>query len=235
MGRAFEYRKQRKFARWGKMARTFTRLGKEIVIAAKAGGPHPESNPRLRAIIQNAKAENMPKDNIDRAIKRAISIDQADYKEVILEGYAPHGVALLIETATDNNTRTVGNVRSYFNKFNGSLGTQGSVEFMFEHKCFFRIKNNDYDLEELELELIDDGSDEIYAEEDGVMIWAPFSAYGTLQATLEGKGYEVLSSGFDRIPQDVKELTPEQQADVDKLLERLDDDDDVQNVYHNMA
>ncbi|MDP4184827.1 MAG: YebC/PmpR family DNA-binding transcriptional regulator [Bacteroidota bacterium] len=235
MGRAFEYRKERKFARWNKMAKTFTRLGKEIVIAVKAGGPHPETNPRLRALVQNAKAANMPKDNVERAIKRAVSKDQADYKEVVLEGYAPYGIALLIEAATDNNTRTVGNVRSYFNKFNGSLGTQGSVEFMFEHKCFFKIKNEELDQEELELELIDYGADEIYADEDGLMIWAPFNNYGVLQSALEEKGFEVLSSGFDRIPQDVKELTPEQQVDVEKLLERLDEDDDVQNVYHNMA
>ena len=163
MGRAFEFRKERKMKRWGNMARVFTRLGKEITIAAKAGGTDPDTNPKLRSLIQTAKSENMPKDNIDRAIKRAVEKDHADYKEVVYEGYGPHGIAFLIETATDNTTRTVANVRSYFNKFGGSLGTSGSVDFMFERKCVFKVKSEkEVDLEELELEMIDFGADEIF-------------------------------------------------------------------------
>lgn len=216
------------------MSKTFTRLGKEIVIAVKEGGPDPESNSKLRAIIQNCKTANMPKDNIERAIKRASSKDQADYKEVVFEGYAPHGVAVLIETATDNNTRTVANVRSYFNKTNGSLGTSGSVEFLFEHKCYFKIATEDNDIEELELELIDYGVDEIFEEDDTIMVYAPFSEYGQLQKIVEEKGLNVLSSGFDRLPLDTKKLSPEQEQEVEKLLEKLEEDEDVQNVYHNM-
>jgi YebC/PmpR family DNA-binding regulatory protein len=235
MGRAFEFRKERKFKRWAKMSKTFTRLGKEIVIAVKEGGPDPETNSKLRAVIQNCKAENMPKDNIERAIKRASSKDQEDYKEVVFEGYAPHGVAILIETATDNNTRTVANVRSYFNKCNGSLGVSGSVDFMFEHKCFFKIAKGDNDLEELELELIDHGADEIFEEDDSIMIYAAFSDFGGLQKAIEDRNLEVISSGFERIPMDTKKLQPEQEAEVEKLLEKLEEDDDVQNVFHNMA
>ncbi|MCA1762442.1 MAG: YebC/PmpR family DNA-binding transcriptional regulator, partial [Flavobacteriales bacterium] len=176
MGRAFEFRKERKMKRWAKMSKQFTRLGKDIVMAVKEGGSDPESNSKLRAVIQNCKAVNMPKDNIERAIKRASDKDQEDYKEVVFEGYAPHGIAVLIETATDNNTRTVANVRSYFNKCNGSMGTSGSVEFLFEHKCYFKIAKGENDLEELELELIDFGADEIFEEEDDtIMIYAPFS------------------------------------------------------------
>ncbi|GET28717.1 YebC/PmpR family DNA-binding transcriptional regulator [Prolixibacter sp. SD074] len=167
MGRAFEYRKARKLKRWGTMAKTFTKLGKEIAIAVKANGPEPAANSRLRALIQNAKAANMPKDNVERAIKRAISKDQADYKELVYEGYGPYGIAVLVETATDNPTRTVANVRSYFNKCNGSLGTSGSVDFMFGHKCNFKVKGKEgLDLEELELELIDFGVQEIFAEDE---------------------------------------------------------------------
>ncbi len=235
MGRAFEFRKERKMKRWSKMSKTFTRLGKDIVIAVKEGGPDPESNSKLRAVIQNCKAANMPKDNVERAIKRASSKDQEDYKEVVFEGYGPHGIAILIETATDNNTRTVANVRSYFNKHNGSLGTSGSVEFLFDHKCFFKIAKAEEDLEELELDLIDFGADEIFEDEEGVMIYAPFADYGKLQKGIEEKNLEVINSGFERIPMDSKKLSAEQEAEVDKLLEKLEDDDDVQNVYHNMA
>ncbi len=235
MGRAFEFRKERKMKRWSKMSKTFTRLGKDIVIAVKEGGPDPDSNSKLRAVIQNCKAANMPKDNVERAIKRASSKDQEDYKEVVFEGYAPHGIAVLIETATDNNTRTVANVRSYFNKCNGSLGTSGSVEFMFEHKCSFTIAKGDNDLEELELSLIDFGADEIFEEEDNILIYAPFSDFGSLQKGIEELGLEVISSSFERIPMDTKKLNEEQEADVDKLIEKLEDDDDVQNVFHNMG
>lgn len=235
MGRAFEFRKERKMKRWAKMSKQFTRLGKDIVMAVKEGGPDPEANSKLRAVIQNCKAVNMPKDNIERAIKRASDKDQEDYKEVVFEGYAPHGIAVLIETATDNNTRTVANVRSYFNKCNGSMGTSGSVEFMFEHKCFFKIAKGENDLEELELELIDFGADEIFEEDDDtIMIYAPFSDFGNLQKGIEDLNIEVINSGFDRIPMDTKKLTEEQEADVEKLIEKLEDDDDVQNVFHNM-
>jgi len=235
MGRAFEFRKARKFKRWDKMAKAFTRIGKDIVIAIKEGGPDPVTNSRLRAVIQNAKAVNMPKDNVERAIKRATSKDQKDYKELVYEGYAPHGIAVFVETATDNHNRTVANVRSYFNKTNGSLGTAGSVEFMFEHKCHFKIENTGQDIEELELEVIDLGVDEVFEDEDGIMLYGAFSDFGRIQSYLEDNNVTVISSGFERIPMDTKELTEEEVADVDKLLEKLEEDDDVQNVYHNMA
>ena len=210
MGRAFEFRKARKFKRWGNMARVFTKLGKEITIAAKQGGPEPENNPRLRVLMQTAKKENMPKDNVERAIKRAVSKDFTDYKEMNYEGYGPFGIAIFVETATDNTTRTVANVRSYFNKNGGSLGTSGSLEFLFEHKCVFHIAKKDgMSLEDLELELIDYGVD-------------------------EENGYEITSSEFVRIPNDVKEVTPEQRESIEKLIEKLEEDEDVQNVFHNM-
>jgi YebC/PmpR family DNA-binding regulatory protein len=236
MGRAFEYRKERKMKRWGNMSRVFTRLGKELTIAAKSGGPDPENNPRLRAIIQTARAENMPKENIERAIKRAVEKDQNDYKEVVYEGYGPHGVAFLIETATDNPTRTVANIRSYFNKHNGSLGTSGSVEFMFERKCVFKIKNTDrLDVESLELELIDYGSDDVFADGEEVMIYGAFEAFGAIQKYIEEQGLELISGGFERIPVgELKEVTPSQKAELEKLIDKFDDDDDVQNVYHTM-
>lgn len=217
------------------MARTFTRIGKDIVIAVKAGGSDPDTNARLRAVMQNAKAANMPKDNVERAIKRATDKDQGDYKEVLFEGYAPHGVAVLVETASDNNNRTVANVRSYFNKCNGTLGTSGSVEFMFDHTCNFRLSKDGLDAEELELELIDYGAEEVFEDEDGLMVYGGFADFGALQKYFEENNIEILSSGFDRIPQTTKELTEEQQEDVNKLLEKLEDDDDVQNVFHTMA
>jgi len=235
MGRAFEFRKARKMKRWSAMAKTFTRIGKDIVIAVKEGGPNPEANARLRAVMQNAKAANMPKENVERAIKKASDKDTANYKEVLFEGYAPHGIAVLIETATDNNNRTVANIRSYFNKCNGTLGTQGSVEFMFDHTCNFRIPAAGQDVEELELEMIDFGVEEIFADdEDGIVMYAPFESFGAIQKELENRGLEILSSGFDRIPQITKELTEEQVADVEKLLEKIEEDDDVMNVYHTM-
>jgi len=243
MGRAFEFRKARKMKRWSAMSKAFTRIGKDIVMAVKEGGPDPDSNSRLRAVIQNAKSINMPKDNIERAIKRASDKNQGDYKEVVFEGYAPHGIAVLVETATDNNTRTVANVRSYFNKCDGSLGTSGSVVFMFDHTCNFKVKSDGLDLEELELELIDFGVEEVFEdiEEDAdgneltcVMIYAPFESFGKIQAYLENNNIEILSSGFERIPQVTKKIDAEAAADVEKLLEKLEEDDDVQNVYHTM-
>ncbi|SDS52150.1 DNA-binding regulatory protein, YebC/PmpR family [Gillisia sp. Hel1_33_143] len=234
MGRAFEFRKARKMKRWSAMAKAFTRIGKDIVMAVKEGGPDPDSNSRLRAVIQNAKSVNMPKDNIERAIKRASDKSQGDYKIVLFEGYAPHGIAVLVETATDNNNRTVANVRMHFSKSDGNLGTSGSVEFMFDHTCNFRINGEGLDPEELELELIDFGAEEVFEDEDGIMIYAPFESFGTLQKELESRDLEILSSGFERIPQVTKKLTAEEAADVEKLLERLEEDDDVQNVYHTM-
>jgi YebC/PmpR family DNA-binding regulatory protein len=234
MGRAFEFRKARKMKRWSAMSKAFTRIGKDIVIAVKEGGPDPENNSRLRAVIQNAKAVNMPKDNIERAIKRASDKNQEDYKEVLFEGYGPHGIAILVETATDNNTRTVANVRSYFNKCNGNLGTSGSVVFMFDHSCNFRIKADGLDPEELELELIDFGAEEVFVDDDGLLIYAPFQCFGAIQSELETRGIEILSSGFERIPQTTKALSSEQAAEVEKLLEKLDEDDEVQQVYHTM-
>ncbi len=234
MGRAFEFRKGRKMKRWSAMAKAFTRIGKDIVMAVKEGGPNPESNSRLRAVMQNAKSANMPKENVERAIKKATDKDTANYKEVLFEGYAPHGIALLIETATDNNNRTVANIRSYFNKCNGTMGTQGSVEFMFDHTCNFRIAKGELDPEELELELIDFGAEEVFEDEDGILIYAPFGSFGAIQKELENRNIEILSSGFERIPQVLKKLTPEQVADVEKLLEKIEEDDDVQNVYHTM-
>ena len=234
MGRAFEFRKARKMKRWSAMAKAFTRIGKDIVIAVKEGGPDPDSNSRLRAVIQNAKSVNMPKDNIERAIKRASDKDQGDYKEVLFEGYAPHGIAILVETATDNNNRTVANIRSYFNKCDGNLGTSGSVEFMFDHTCNFRINSEGLDPEELELEFIDFGAEEVFQDDDGILIYAPFESFGTIQKELESRNIEILSSGFERMPQVTKKLTPQQVADVEKLLEKIEEDDDVQNVYHSM-
>lgn len=185
MGRAFEFRKARKMKRWSAMAKTFTRIGKDIVMAVKEGGPNPETNSRLRAVMQNAKAANMPKDNVERAIKKATDKDTANYKEALFEGYAAHGIAILIETASDNNNRTVANIRSYFNKCNGTLGTSGSVEFMFDHTCNFRIASEGIDPEELELEMIDFGAEEVFADEDGIIIYAPFESFGAMQKNLK--------------------------------------------------
>ena len=234
MGRAFEFRKARKMKRWSAMSKAFTRIGKDIVMAVKEGGPDPENNSRLRAVIQNAKAVNMPKDNVERAIKRASDKSQGDYKEVLFEGYAPNGIAVLVETATDNNTRTVANVRSYFNKCNGNLGTSGSVVFMFDHTCNFRINAEGLDAEEIELEFIDFGAEEVFVDEDGILIYAPFESFGAIQSELEKRQIEILSSGFERIPQSTKKLDSAQVLEVEKLLEKLEEDDDVQNVYHSM-
>ena len=235
MGRAFEYRKARKLKRWGNMSRTFTKIGKEITIAIKAGGPDPNGNPRLRALMQNAKAANMPKDNVERAIKKATDKDAGDFKELVYEGYGPYGIAIVIETATDNHTRTVANIRSYFNKAGGSLGTTGSLSFLFEHKCVFHIKPKEgISLEDLELELIDYGVDEVEADDDEVVLYGSFESYNDIQKYLEDNGFEIISSEFVRIPNDVKELDAEQRASIEKLLERIEEDEDVQNVFHNM-
>ncbi|MDA9329130.1 YebC/PmpR family DNA-binding transcriptional regulator [Flavobacteriales bacterium] len=235
MGRAFEFRKARKFKRWGAMAKTFTRIGKDIVMAVKEGGADPESNSRLRAVIQNAKAANMPKDNVERAIKKASDKDTADYKPVNFEGYGPHGIAVFVETATNNNQRSVANVRSYFTRNGGSLGTQGSLEFLFTHQCNFNISSEGRDVEELELELIDFGAEELFVDEDKIVIYGEFQNFGGIQGQLEELGIEILSSGFERIPHETKVLTDEQVEEVEKLLGKFDEDDDVQNVYHNMG
>ena len=235
MGRAFEYRKARKMKRWGNMSRTFTKIGKEITIAVKASGPDPDGNPRLRALMQNAKAANMPKENVERAIKKATDKDSGDYKEIIYEGYGPFGIAIVVETATDNHTRTVANVRSYFNKAGGSLGTSGSLSFLFEHKCVFHIKPKDgVSIEDLELELIDYGVDELEADEEEIVLYGAFESNSEIQKYLEENGFEIVSSEFERIPNDVKEVDAEQRAAIEKLIERLEDDEDVQNVFHNM-
>lgn len=235
MGRAFEYRKARKLKRWGNMSRTFTRIGKEITIAAKAGGPDPSTNPRLRALMQNAKAANMPKDTVERAIKKSTDKDAGDYKEIVYEGYGPFGIAIVVEAATDNNTRTVANVRSYFTKHGGTLGTQGSLSFMFEHKCVFKIKPQDgVSAEDLELELIDCGVDEVVADEEEIILYGAFEEYSNIQKYLEDNNYEIISSEFERIPNDVKEVTEEQRVTLEKLLDKFEEDEDVQNVFHNM-
>ena len=242
MGRAFEFRKERKFKRWAGMAKTFSRITKDVIMAVKEGGDNPDSNYRLRLLYKNAKAANMPKENVERAIKKATSKDQADYKTIVYEGYAPHGIAVLVETATDNNIRTVANVRSYFNKLNGSFGTQGSVEFMFEHKCNCKISADGIDIEELEFALIDFGIEDVFAdteEKDGetlniIMVYGQFSEFGNISRGLEELGHEILESGFEYIPTITKEVSEEQVAEVEKLIEKLEEDDDVQNVYTTM-
>lgn len=235
MGRAFEYRKARKMKRWGNMARVFTKLGKEIAIAVKSGGGDPHTNTRLRVLIQNAKAENMPKENVERAIKRALSKDTDNYTEMVYEGYGPFGVAILVETATDNTNRTVANVRSYFNKASGSLGTSGCLDFIFDRKCVFKIAAKEgLDVEELELELIDYGCDEIFAEENEIVIYGTFESYGAIQKYLEENSLEIISGEFERIATDYKDVTDEQRASIDKLIEKFEDDEDVTNVFTNM-
>jgi len=239
MGRAFEYRKATKLKRWGNMARVFTKLGKQITIAAREGGPDPDMNPRLRVLVQQAKKENMPKENVERAIKKAVSKEEADnYKEVIYEGYAPNGIAVMIETATDNPTRTVASIRSYFNRYGGSLGTSGSVQFMFDHKCLFRIApKSNLSIDDLELELIDYGVDEVIQdeEENNIVLYGDFQNYSSIQKYLEENNFEIFSAEFEWIPKETKELNDEQKAQVLKLIEKIEDDEDVQNVFHNMA
>jgi len=236
MGRAFEYRKATKMKRWGNMARVFTKLGKQITIAVLEGGPDPTTNPRLRMVIQTSKKENMPKENVDRAIKKAISRDESAYKEVVYEGYGPYGIAIVVETATDNPTRTVANVRSYFNRNGGSLGITGSLQFLFDHKCVFIITPKaGVSLEDLELELIDFGVDELVEDEESILLYGDFQFYSSIQKYLEENNFEILSAEFERIPNDMKELNEEQKAQVMKLLDKIEDDEDVQNVFHNMV
>lgn len=245
MGRAFEFRKERKLKRWGHMARVFTKLGKEITIAVKNGGPDVTGNPRLRALLAEARSESMPKENIERAIKKATDKTLGDFKEYTYEGYGPYGIAFLVEAATDNNTRTVANVRSYFNKCGGSLGTSGSVSFMFDHKCVFRIKEADgMDLEELELDMIDIGVEDLFEESEydqddnetkTVVIYGAYESYGAIQKYIEDNNFELISGGFERIPNvELKEVTAEQRATIDKLTDLLEDDDDVTHVYNTM-
>ena len=236
MGRAFEYRKARKMKRWGNMARTFTKIGKEISICVKASGPDPEANPRLRVLIQNARNANMPKDNVDRAIKKAVSKDFADYKDMVYEGYGPFGIAILIETQTDNTTRTVANVRSYLTRHGGSLGTSGSLSFIFDRKSVFKIVPKEgVDLEELELDIIDYGAEELEMDENEIVIYGQPEDFSRIQNYLEENGFEIVSAEFERFPNDIKDVTEEQRAAVDKLIEKIEDDEDVANVYHNMA
>ena len=238
MGRAFEYRKAAKLKRWGHMARTFTKLGKEIAIAVKAGGPEPENNPRLRAIIATCKRENMPKDNIARAIKNAVGKDTSDYKEVTYEGYGPHGVAVFVDTLTDNTTRTVGDVRSVFNKFDGNLGTTGSLSFLFDHKAVFTFKSKEgIEMDELILDLIDYGVEEDYDvddEEGEITIYGSPTSFGEIQKHLEENDFEITAAEFTYIPNDLNDVTEEERETIDKMVEKLEDFEDVQNVYTNM-
>ena len=238
MGRAFEYRKATKLKRWGHMAKTFTRLGKQIAIAVKAGGPDADTNPALRSVIATCKRENMPKDNIERAIKNAMGKDQSDYNEVTYEGYGPHGIAIFVDTLTDNTTRTVGDVRSVFNKFAGTLGTTCSRSFLCDHKCVFTFKKPaDLDMDELVLELIDVNAEDEYdedEEEGTITIYGDPKSYAMIQKFLEDKGFEDIGGEFTYIPNDLKDINDEQRATIDKMVEKLEDFDDVQNVYTNL-
>jgi YebC/PmpR family DNA-binding regulatory protein len=224
------------FKRWGNMSKTFTRISKEIIISVKANGPDPASNSRLRVLMQNAKAANMPKDTIERSIKKAVGKDQADIKEHIYEGYGPHGVAILVESATDNPVRTVSNVRSFFSRHGGSLATSGSVSFMFEHKCIFKVHGKEgLDLEELELDMIDAGAQEVFSENDNIIISGEFEDFGTIQKYLDEHHFDIISAEFEWIPTQPKEMAESEIADVEKLLAKFEDDDDVTNIFHNMV
>ena len=233
MGRAFEFRKARKMKRWGKMAVTFTRIGKEISIAVKEGGPDPENNSRLRMAIKNAKSENMPKDRVDAAIKKASDKDSSNYEEILYEGKGPFGLSLMIETATDNINRTVANIRAIFNRNNGELGTSGSQEFNFDRKCIFTINLKENDIEELELELIDFGLEEIEQVEDETLIYTAFTDFGNMQKGLEELDIEIVSVDIERIPHHTITLNDAQKDEVTLLIEKLEEDEDVQNVFHN--
>lgn len=235
MGRIFEKRKHKIFARMDKMAKAFSKIGKEIAMAVKDGGTDPNNNPRLRTAIQNGKGVNMPKDRIDAAINRAASKDAKGFTESVYEGYGPHGVAMMVETATDNPTRTVANLRMYFDRNGGALGKSGSVEFIFERKGVFNVPKANINLEELELDLIDFGAEEIQDNGDDVTIYTSFQDFGAMQKGLESKGIVATSSELQRIPTTTKELNEAQEEDVLKLIGVLEDDDDVQNVFHNLA
>ena len=235
MGRIFEVRKGAMFARWDKMAKDFTRIGKEIAIAVKASGPDPDNNPALRRCYLNAKACNMPKDRVEAAIKRAMGKDTSNYEEITYEGYAPHGVALMIETATDNPTRTVANARMHFTKGNGSLGTSGSVAYTFNRMGEFKIKNSGQNIEELELELIDYGLEEIGENSEGnIIIRTAYNEFGHMNKALEEKNIEVITAELTRIPVNTVELSEEGSNEVLKLVDKLEQDEDVQKVYHNL-
>lgn len=234
MGRIFEKRKHRMFARWAKTSKAFTKLGKEIAIAVKTAGPDPDSNPRLRMAIQTAKSLNMPKDRIQNAITRASSKDEASLQEINYEGYAPHGIAIFVETATNNPTRTVANVRSIINKYGGSMGTSGCVDFLFERRGLISIAKPAGDIEEIELELIDHGLEDLFETDEGYVLYTSFNGFGSLQRALEEKKIEVLSASFQRLPLNQTELPAEQEADVHKLIEALEEDEDVQSVYSTM-
>jgi YebC/PmpR family DNA-binding regulatory protein len=235
MGRVFEKRKHKMFARFDRMAKAFTRIGKDIAIAVKQAGPLPENNPKLRMAIQNAKGVNMPKDRVEAAIKRASSKEEKDFQEVTYEGYAPHGVPIIVECATDNPTRTVANVRLHFSKNGGSMGNSGSVVFMFERRGIFKFDQQKLDLDELELDLIDAGAEDIEKTEDEIIIHTRFTEFGHMQKFLESKNLEAKSSELQYIPTTTKELSEAEQDEVLKLVETLESDDDVQNVYHNLA
>ena len=236
MGRAFEFRKARKMKRWSAMAKTFTRIGKDISIAVKEGGANPDTNARLRAVIQNAKSANMPKDNVERAIKKASGADSANYVEMTLEGYAPHGVAVFVECTTDNNNRTVANVRSYFNKCDGNLGTNGSLEFIFDRKAVFIFFEDqvEMDLEELEMELIDFGLEELENDEGTLTVTTNFSDFSNMQKKLESMNIELERSDLQRFPNSIKTLVGDESKSVLNLIAKLEEDEDVQNVFHNM-
>ena len=236
MGRAFEFRKARKMKRWAAMSKTFSRLNKDIIIAIKDGGnADPETNATLRAVLQNCRAANMPKDNIARAIKKATDKDTSNYKEVTFEGYGPHGIAVFVETATDNNNRTVASIRSDFAHNGGNLGTSGNVEFLFNRVCFFNVNGAEQDPEELELELIDYGAEEIEIDGETIIITAPFGSFGGLQKKIEEMELEIEESGFDRVPTTTSELNEDQTQEVEKLIEKLEENEDVQNVFHTMS
>lgn len=234
MGRAFEFRKERKFKRWAGMAKTFTRIGREIALAVKSGGTSPDYNPRLRIAIQNAKAANMPKTNVENAIKKAAGKDAENYQEVVYEGYGPHGIAVLVETATDNPTRTVANVRMYFDRCGGALGVSGSVSYMFNRKGVFKAKQEGQKWDELELELIDAGLEDMKMEDEEVVLYTDFSDFGAMQKALEERGIEPTSAQLEWLPTMSKKLNDSEVDQVIKLIDRLEEDDDVLNVFHTM-
>ena len=236
MGRAFEFRKARKMKRWSKMAKTFTRIGKDIVMAVKESGPDPDSNSRLRQVIQNAKSANMPKDNVLRAIKKASDKDTANYEEISLEGYAINGIAIFIDCATNNNNRTVADVRSYFSKHDGALGTNGSLEFIFDRKGVFTLNRDKIavDIDSLEMELIDGGLEELEIDDEAITIYCEFKDFNNMQLKLEELKIEIVNSELQRIPKNLKKITVEQAEKVLKLLDLLEENNDVQQVFHNM-
>lgn len=233
MGRVFEKRKHKMFARYEKMAKTFTRIGREIAIAVKQSGPNPDTNPRLRVVMQNAKAANMPKDRVENAIKKASSKEEKDYEEITYEGYAPGGVALLIECASNNPTRTVANLRMYFSRHEGTLGKSGSVDYLFERKAIFKIAAEGRNVEELELDLIDFGADEVYEEDGNIYIYTPFADFGRMQKALEDRSIAIISAELQRIPVNPIEINPDTEKLVNNLVEALQEDDDVQQVFQN--